>query len=191
MKKQVPVASSSPKTKIYDRKFVVAKKSKNSKAEPLEDDKASQDEFTKIKNVTEKDNVVAEIGDEIFREREKVSERVKRGGEKLLERLNDPMIRGADGRFQPVSWRDALAVVAEVIHQVKPEEIVGVASKLSDAESMILLKDFLNKLVEAAMVNARIHKTVRASQAKVGYIGAPADFNYNHEHLGTRPMKSC
>ncbi|GJR82257.1 NADH dehydrogenase [ubiquinone] iron-sulfur protein 1, mitochondrial [Tanacetum coccineum] len=148
------------------------------------------------------------------------------------QRLNDPMIRGADGRFQPVSWRDALAVVDEVIRQVKPEEIVGVAGKLSDAESMILLKDFLNKLgsnniwcegngkntnadlrsgyllnssiqglekadcfllvgtqprVEAAMVNARIRKTVRATQAKVGYIGAPADFNYDHEHLGTGP----
>ncbi|KVI08610.1 2Fe-2S ferredoxin-type domain-containing protein [Cynara cardunculus var. scolymus] len=109
------------------------------------------------------------------------------------QRLNDPMIRGADGRFKPVSWRDALAVVAEVIHQVKPEEIVGVAGKLCDAESMILLKDFLNKMgsnnprVEAAMVNARIRKTVRANQAKVGYIGPPADFNYDHQHLGTGP----
>ena len=56
------------------------------------------------------------------------------------------MIRGADGRFKPVSWRDALAVVAEVVHQVKPEEIVGVAGQLSDAESMIALKDFLNRL---------------------------------------------
>lgn len=62
------------------------------------------------------------------------------------QRLNDPMIRGADGRFKAVSWRDTLAVVAEVIHQVKPEEIVGVAGKLSDAESMMALKDFLNKM---------------------------------------------
>ncbi|KAF5798279.1 NADH dehydrogenase [ubiquinone] iron-sulfur protein 1 [Helianthus annuus] len=148
------------------------------------------------------------------------------------QRLNDPMIRDNDGRFKPVSWHDALAVVAEVIHQVKPEEIVGVAGKLSDAESMMLLKDFLNKMgsnnvwcegngknvnadlrsgyllnsgisglekadcfllvgtqprVEAAMVNARIRKTVRATQAKVGYIGPPADFNYDHQHLGTGP----
>ncbi|KAJ0703818.1 NADH dehydrogenase [ubiquinone] iron-sulfur protein 1 [Helianthus annuus] len=148
------------------------------------------------------------------------------------QRLNDPMIRGSDGRFKPVSWQDALAVVAEVIHQVKPDEIVGVAGKLSDAESMMLLKDFLNKMgsnnvwcegngkntnadlrsgyllnsgisglekadcfllvgtqprVEAAMVNARIRKTVRATQAKVGYIGPPADFNYDHDHLGTGP----
>ncbi|KAL5574329.1 hypothetical protein UlMin_023926 [Ulmus minor] len=149
------------------------------------------------------------------------------------QRLNDPMIRGADGRFQPVSWRDALAVVAEMIHQVKPEEIVGVAGQLSDAESMMVLKDFLNRLgsnnvwcekngahadadlrsgylmntsiadlekadvfllvgtqprVEAAMVNARIRKTVRATEAKVGYIGPPTDINYNHQHLGTGPQ---
>ncbi|KAJ0098996.1 hypothetical protein Patl1_20930 [Pistacia atlantica] len=62
------------------------------------------------------------------------------------QRLNDPMIRGADGRFKAMSWRDALAVVAEVAHQVKPEEIVGIAGKLSDAESMMALKDFLNKM---------------------------------------------
>ncbi|EEF30445.1 NADH dehydrogenase [ubiquinone] iron-sulfur protein 1, mitochondrial [Ricinus communis] len=149
------------------------------------------------------------------------------------QRLNDPMIRGADGRFKAVSWRDALAVVAEVMHQVKPEEIVGVAGKLSDAESMMALKDFLNKMgsdnvwcegngpspnadlrsgyimnssisglekadvfllvgtqprVEAAMVNARIRKTVRATNAKVGYIGPPTDFNYDSEHLGTDPQ---
>lgn len=149
------------------------------------------------------------------------------------QRLNDPMIRGADGRFKAVSWRDALAVVAEAAHQVKPEEIVGIAGKLSDAESMIALKDLLNRLgsnnvwcegngpqpnadlrsgyimntgiaglekadvflligtqprVEAAMVNARIRKTVRATQAKVGYVGAPTEFNYDHQHLGTGPQ---
>lgn len=38
--------------------------------------------------------------------------------------------------------------------------------------------------VEAAMVNARIRKTVLATNAKVGYVGPPADLNYDHEHLG-------
>lgn len=37
------------------------------------------------------------------------------------------------------------------------------------------------------MVNARIQKTVRATQAKVGYIGPSTDFNYDHQHLGTGP----
>lgn len=149
------------------------------------------------------------------------------------QRLNDPMIRGADGRFKAVSWRDALSVVAEVAYQVKPEEIVGIAGKLCDAESLMAFKDFLNKMgsnnvwcegitdkqcadlrsaylmntgisglekadcfllvgtqprVEAAMVNARIRKTVRATQAMVGYIGPPTDFNYEHQHLGTGPQ---
>ncbi|KAJ9172952.1 hypothetical protein P3X46_016137 [Hevea brasiliensis] len=149
------------------------------------------------------------------------------------QRLNDPMIRGADGRFKAVSWRDALAVAAEVLHQVKPEEIVGVVGKLCDAESMMVLKDFLNRMgsnnvwcegngpspnadlrsgyimntsisglekvdvfllvgtqprIEAAMVNARIRKTVRATNAKVGYIGPPTDFNYDCEHIGTGPQ---
>jgi NADH dehydrogenase (ubiquinone) Fe-S protein 1 len=131
------------------------------------------------------------------------------------QRLNDPMIRGPDGHFKAVSWRDALAVVAEIALQTKPEEIVGIAGKLSDAESMMALKDLLNRMgsnnvwceglgnapnsdlrsgyimnsgiaglenadafllvgtqprVEAAMVNARIRKTVRATGAKVGYL---------------------
>lgn len=148
------------------------------------------------------------------------------------QRLNDPMIRGPDGRFKSVTWRDVLAVVAEVAHQVKPDEIVGIAGKLSDAESMMALKDFLNRMgsnnvlcegngpnpqadlrssylmnshiaglekadlfllvgtqprIEAPMVNARIRKTVRATQANVGYIGPPSDFNYDHQHLGTGP----
>ncbi|CAH2034314.1 unnamed protein product [Thlaspi arvense] len=148
------------------------------------------------------------------------------------QRLSDPMIRDADGRFKAVSWRDALAVVGDIVHQVKPEEIVGIAGQLSDAESMMVLKDFVNRMgsdnvwcegtalgidadlryrylmntsiaglenadlflligtqprVEAAMVNARIRKTVRASNAKVAYIGPPSDFNYDCKHLGTGP----
>ncbi|KAH1129600.1 hypothetical protein J1N35_000978 [Gossypium stocksii] len=124
------------------------------------------------------------------------------------QRLNDPMIRGADGRFKAVSWRNALAVVAEVALHVKPSEIVGIAGQLSDAESMMALKDLLNRMgsnnvwcegtdvfllvgtqprYEAAMINARIHKTVRASNAVVGYIGPPADFNYDYQHLGVGP----
>ncbi|XP_010551692.1 PREDICTED: NADH dehydrogenase [ubiquinone] iron-sulfur protein 1, mitochondrial-like [Tarenaya hassleriana] len=148
------------------------------------------------------------------------------------QRLSDPMIRDVDGRFKAVNWRDALAVVAGIAHQVKPDEIVGIAGQLSDAESMMALKDFVNRMgsnnvwcegngvgldadlryrylmntginglenadlfllvgtqprVEAAMVNARIRKTVRASNAKVAYIGPPADFNYDCKHLGTGP----
>ncbi|GKC88127.1 NADH dehydrogenase [ubiquinone] iron-sulfur protein 1, mitochondrial, partial [Tanacetum coccineum] len=87
-----------------------------------------------------------------------------------------------------VSWRDALDVVAEIIHQVKPKEIVGVAGKLkngkntnADLHSRYHLNSSIQGLkkadcfllvgtqprVEALMANPRIHKTVRASQAKL------------------------
>lgn len=62
------------------------------------------------------------------------------------QRLNEPMIRRSDGRLEPVSWRDALEVIAQVAHEVSPEEKVGIAGKLSDVESMMALKDYMNKM---------------------------------------------
>lgn len=62
------------------------------------------------------------------------------------QRLNEPMIRRANGRLEPASWYDALHAVAEAAHNVKPEEMAGIVGKLSDAEAMMALKDFLNKL---------------------------------------------
>lgn len=52
--------------------------------------------------------------------------------------------------------------------------------------AMLMILNFQPR-VEAAMVNARIRKTVRATNAKVGYVGPPADFNYDHQHLGSGP----
>ncbi|KAG0587503.1 hypothetical protein KC19_2G169300 [Ceratodon purpureus] len=62
------------------------------------------------------------------------------------QRLSEPMIRLPDGQLQAVSWKDALEAVAEAAYKVKPEEMVGVAGKLADAESMLALKDFLNRM---------------------------------------------
>ncbi|KAF2309854.1 hypothetical protein GH714_005384 [Hevea brasiliensis] len=56
------------------------------------------------------------------------------------QRLNDLMICGVDGLFKAVSYHNALAIVAEVIYQMKSEEIVGAVGKLSDAESMMALE---------------------------------------------------
>eukprot|EP00252_Welwitschia_mirabilis_P013284 TRINITY_DN29281_c0_g1_i1.p1 TRINITY_DN29281_c0_g1~~TRINITY_DN29281_c0_g1_i1.p1 ORF type:complete len:804 (-),score=152.21 TRINITY_DN29281_c0_g1_i1:148-2397(-) len=148
------------------------------------------------------------------------------------QRLNEPMIRRPDGRLQPVNWQDALEIVAEVSGHVKPGEMVGIAGKLSDVESMMALKDYMNHMgsdnlwcegnsldlqadfrqdyllntsianleqgdafllvgtnprVEAAMVNARIRKAVRQSNAKVAVVGPHMDLAYHHQHLGTGP----
>ncbi|KAH9305148.1 hypothetical protein KI387_009552, partial [Taxus chinensis] len=62
------------------------------------------------------------------------------------QRLNEPMIRGSDGRLQPVTWQDALEFIARVARKVLPEEKAGIAGKLSDVESMMALKDYMNKM---------------------------------------------
>lgn len=62
------------------------------------------------------------------------------------QRLSEPMIRRPDGQLQAASWKDALEAIAEAAYKVKPEEMAGVAGKLADAESMLALKDFLNRM---------------------------------------------
>ncbi|KAJ8428896.1 hypothetical protein Cgig2_024965 [Carnegiea gigantea] len=83
------------------------------------------------------------------------------------QRLNDPMIHGPDGRFKAVSLPDAFAVVAAVMHQVKPEEIVSVAGKLSAAESMMPWKDLLNKMGSNSALKKRAETRGEASVASV------------------------
>lgn len=61
------------------------------------------------------------------------------------QRLDTPMIK-KDGEFVPVSWQDALLAAKEAINGVQGNEIMGVAGDLVDAEAMVTLKDFLNRL---------------------------------------------
>lgn len=63
------------------------------------------------------------------------------------QRLTTPLIKQGD-RFVPASWPEALATVAEGLEQsgAKGEEIKGVVGALADAESMVALKDLINRL---------------------------------------------
>lgn len=62
------------------------------------------------------------------------------------QRLATPMVKkGAQG-LQSASWRDAFAAVAQAVAGVQGHEMRAVAGKLADAESMILLKDLMNRL---------------------------------------------
>lgn len=63
------------------------------------------------------------------------------------QRLFAPMIRSkASGKLEVASWPEALEAAAEALHDVKGEEILAVAGKLSDAEAVVSLKDFLLRL---------------------------------------------
>ncbi|PLW06115.1 hypothetical protein PCANC_05455 [Puccinia coronata f. sp. avenae] len=63
------------------------------------------------------------------------------------QRLTTPLIK-TDGKFQPATWAEALAAVAHGLKEsgAKNNEIQAIAGALADTESMVALKDLINKL---------------------------------------------
>lgn len=63
------------------------------------------------------------------------------------QRLTAPLIKNGD-RFEVATWDEALSTVAAAFSRIKPSgnELKAVSGALSDAESMVALKDLLNKL---------------------------------------------
>ncbi|CAH6718428.1 putative NADH-ubiquinone oxidoreductase 78 kDa subunit, mitochondrial [[Candida] jaroonii] len=63
------------------------------------------------------------------------------------QRLTNPLIRSGN-KFDVGTWDQALTKIADAFKQIKPKanEIKAIAGALTDAESMVALKDLLNKL---------------------------------------------
>lgn len=63
------------------------------------------------------------------------------------QRLTTPLIKNG-GRFEVATWDEALSTVAAAFAKVNPQgsEIKAVAGALADAESMVVLKDLVNRL---------------------------------------------
>lgn len=63
------------------------------------------------------------------------------------QRLTTPLIKRGD-RFEAASWDEALQTIAEAFPrlQAKGNEIKAIAGHLADAESMVALKDLLNRM---------------------------------------------
>ena len=61
------------------------------------------------------------------------------------QRLDQPYIR-RQGRLEPASWDDALALVAQKLKSAKPEKIGAIAGDLAGAEEMFALKDLMTRL---------------------------------------------
>lgn len=60
------------------------------------------------------------------------------------QRLDVPMMK-RDGNLVPCNWREALQAVAEKMNATDAKKMMAVAGELSDAESMMALKDLMNK----------------------------------------------
>ncbi|KIZ05603.1 NADH dehydrogenase (ubiquinone) Fe-Sprotein 1 [Monoraphidium neglectum] len=62
------------------------------------------------------------------------------------QRLNLPMVKGANGQLQPATWGEALAAVRAAAAGKSGTQLKAIAGKLADAESMVALKDLFNRL---------------------------------------------
>lgn len=61
------------------------------------------------------------------------------------QRLDRPYVR-KDGRLQPCSWTEAFEMIASKIKSAKPERVGAIAGDLVCVESMMALRDLMEKL---------------------------------------------
>ncbi|KAJ7168067.1 Ndufs1, NADH-ubiquinone oxidoreductase 75kD subunit (775) [Mycena crocata] len=65
-----------------------------------------------------------------------------------FQRLTTPLVKGPDNRFVAASWPDALAAIAAGLNRTGAtgNEIKAVAGHLADTETLVVLKDLINRL---------------------------------------------
>jgi len=61
------------------------------------------------------------------------------------QRLVTPMVRGSDNLLKPCDWDDAFYAIADKLSTLSGNDIAAVAGGLADAESLVALKDLMNK----------------------------------------------
>ncbi|XP_023335679.1 NADH-ubiquinone oxidoreductase 75 kDa subunit, mitochondrial isoform X2 [Eurytemora carolleeae] len=62
------------------------------------------------------------------------------------QRLTTPMLQDGSGNLAPVSWEDAIVAVAKALDSTPSDQVAAVAGGLADGESLMALKDLLNRL---------------------------------------------
>lgn len=62
------------------------------------------------------------------------------------QRLTAPYVKGENGVLEQSNWQDALSKAAAALTSVQGSEIRAIAGKLADAESMVAVKDLMNRL---------------------------------------------
>jgi NADH dehydrogenase (ubiquinone) Fe-S protein 1 len=62
------------------------------------------------------------------------------------QRLTVPLKRNKDGTFEELTWQEALETVAKKMNDVQGSEMSAIIGNFADVESIIALKDMLNRL---------------------------------------------
>ncbi|XP_076233257.1 NADH dehydrogenase (ubiquinone) 75 kDa subunit [Calliopsis andreniformis] len=61
------------------------------------------------------------------------------------QRLITPMMK-IDGKLEAVEWEDVLVSIARVVQDISLNKCAAIAGKMADAESLVALKDLINRL---------------------------------------------
>jgi len=62
------------------------------------------------------------------------------------QRLTTPMVKDKSGNLVAASWEDAIVTCAKMLDSTPGEQVAAVAGGLADGESLMALKDLLNRL---------------------------------------------
>jgi len=75
------------------------------------------------------------------------------------------MLKDSSGNLTPVSWEDALVAVAKSLDSTPSEQIAALAGGMVDAESLMALKDLMNRL--GARPSAPRRSSQRTEQVRI------------------------
>jgi NADH-quinone oxidoreductase subunit G len=82
------------------------------------------------------------------------------------QRLDRPMVR-VNGKLRDASWQEAYTEIAKRLQDVPGDKIAAIAGDLADAESMLALKELMQKLgsehIDCRQDGAKLDLTARAS----------------------------
>ncbi|XP_028161677.1 NADH-ubiquinone oxidoreductase 75 kDa subunit, mitochondrial [Ostrinia furnacalis] len=62
------------------------------------------------------------------------------------QRLVTPMLKDSRGNLVPAEWEDAIVAAARALRDCPPDKLLAVGGGMADAESLVALKDLVNRL---------------------------------------------
>lgn len=62
------------------------------------------------------------------------------------QRLDQPYVRGKDGRLKPVSWEEAFDVIVDHLQHIPGDHVAAIAGDMVDLEAMVALKDLMTAI---------------------------------------------
>lgn len=62
------------------------------------------------------------------------------------QRLTVPLYRNKEGEFEELDWEEAMAMAAQKLSEVQGEDMSAIIGNFCDVESIVALKDFMNRL---------------------------------------------